>query len=94
MFLSVSWCAIHDSDKQSQGRTSRSWDSAAGDMAVLQIAVLFSFDYPKVSKTIVSWIIQIAVSGYVHSVLEAAVKYSFLESLKMMIHIWAATCDF
>ena len=29
---------------QSQGLTSRSWDSEAGDMAVLQTAVLFSFD--------------------------------------------------
>ena len=38
MFLAVSWCA-----ELSQGHTSRSWDSAAGDMAVLQTALLFIF---------------------------------------------------
>ena len=29
---------------QSQGHTSRSWDSVAGDLAVLQTAVLSDFD--------------------------------------------------
>ena len=37
-------CRTHDSamQTQSQGLTSRPWDSAAGDMAVLQTSVLFS----------------------------------------------------
>ena len=40
--LSELVCRNHDSamQTQNQGHTSRSWDSAAGDMAVLQTAVL------------------------------------------------------
>ena len=36
----------HDSamQTQSQGHTSRSWDSAAGDAAVFQTALLFNFE--------------------------------------------------
>ena len=43
--LSELVCRIHDSAMQtkSQGHTLRSWNSATGDMAVLQTAVLFCF---------------------------------------------------
>ena len=44
IFLSVSWCAnplLSAMQTQSQGHTSRSWDSVAGDLAVLQTAVLY-----------------------------------------------------
>ena len=43
MFLSVSWCARPMTTMQSQGHTSKSWDSAAGDIAVLQTAVLYKW---------------------------------------------------
>ena len=46
MFLSVSWCAEPMTVQiQRQGYTSMSWDSAAGNMAVLQTAVLLCFPF-------------------------------------------------